>query len=382
MRITLPLLAVLVISGSLEQTSLAQDPVKSSVRKRMIRTRSSTGSPTIGAEDLTKRGSAVGDQFSVSGAIAEKYNQLGGKDGPLGAVTSEERSAPLGGRFQEFERGRIYWHGETGAFAVYGEIAKKWNSIGWLTFGYPITDQLVTPDGRGLFNHFRAVDRADKAEASIYWTERTGAHAIYGAIREKWASLGWERSVVGYPTSDEFEDNGYRRVDFEHGYYIRWSAKPRPADGDSKGGAEIACRQWKMQTRFAIRGGGPDHDGPDVEIDVIRQTGPSFFAKARYVTKIPHDMLDKVGDVIGKIEANRIYMQIDWHTNPQPHHWFYNGALQQAGSPKTLIEGNAYDRDTGANGPWWMKVKLECEPGPPSPLTKPGNVNAGAPLTR
>ncbi|MGY1640405.1 LGFP repeat-containing protein [Geodermatophilus sp. SYSU D00703] len=44
---------------------------------------------------------------------------------------------------------------------------------------------------------------------------------MYGAIRARWAELGWERSGLGYPVSDEYEVDGGRRSDFEHGW-IRW----------------------------------------------------------------------------------------------------------------------------------------------------------------
>jgi uncharacterized protein with LGFP repeats len=49
--------------------------------------------------------------------------------------------------------------------------------------GYPTTDELSTPDGIGRYNHF------DKA-GSIYWTPGTGAHEVYGAIRQRWSALG------------------------------------------------------------------------------------------------------------------------------------------------------------------------------------------------
>lgn len=52
-----------------------------------------------------------------------------------------------------------------------------------------------TPDGVGRFNHFQG--------GSISWTPRTGANEVHGLIRAKWESMGWERSRLGYPTSDE-----------------------------------------------------------------------------------------------------------------------------------------------------------------------------------
>lgn len=46
---------------------------------------------------------------------------------------------------------------------------------------------------------------------------------MHGAIRASWASHGFERSTVGYPTSDEFDaGNGARRSNFEHGF-IAWT---------------------------------------------------------------------------------------------------------------------------------------------------------------
>jgi uncharacterized protein with LGFP repeats len=165
--------------------------------------------------------------FAVYGAIGEKYNKLGGPGGVLGAPLSDEADAPYGGRFNQFEKGFIYWHPKIGAFAVTGGIAGKWNEVGRVAYGYPITDETGTPDGRGRYNHFRAVQMPGNPEASIYWTAATGTHTIYGAIRGKWASLGWERSWLGYPTSDEYQDGNYRRSNFEHGF-IRWTSQGGP----------------------------------------------------------------------------------------------------------------------------------------------------------
>jgi uncharacterized protein with LGFP repeats len=38
---------------------------------------------------------------------------------------------------------------------------------------------------------------------SICWTPHTGAHEVHGGIRQKWTDMGWERSRLGYPLSDE-----------------------------------------------------------------------------------------------------------------------------------------------------------------------------------
>ncbi|WP_181188425.1 LGFP repeat-containing protein [Actinopolyspora mortivallis] len=31
---------------------------------------------------------------------------------------------------------------------------------------------------------------------------QTGAHSVYGPFRERWKSLGWEKSYLGYPISE------------------------------------------------------------------------------------------------------------------------------------------------------------------------------------
>ncbi|MEZ4685513.1 MAG: hypothetical protein R3B47_05465 [Bacteroidia bacterium] len=80
---------------------------------------------------------------------------------------------------------------------VIGAILAKYKQLGACKsfLKAPKTKELKTPDGVGRFNHFEG--------GSIYWTPQTGAHEVHGAIRSKWESMGWERSFLGYPTTDE-----------------------------------------------------------------------------------------------------------------------------------------------------------------------------------
>ena len=165
--------------------------------------------------------------FAVVGAINDKYTKLNREHGPLGQPLSDEAAAPFGGRFNLFQNGFIYWHPQVGAFGVWGAIGQHWNQLGRVSFGYPFTDESGTPDNRGRFNHFRAMQIAGHPEASIYWTPQTGPHAVVGAIRQKWASMGFERGSLGYPTTDEMQDGAFRRSDFEHGF-ILWTAAGGP----------------------------------------------------------------------------------------------------------------------------------------------------------
>jgi hypothetical protein len=167
-----------------------------------------------------------GQPFEVHGAIRDKYNYVGGPDGFLGfPITNETGTPDAKGRFNHFVSGSIYFHPSIGAaFEVHGAIRAKWASLGYEGFGYPFTDETGTPDGIGRFNHFRTfMPNGSIAESSIYWTSDIGAHEIYGAIRLAWAAIGWETSFLGYPVSGEYASAGGRRNDFQNGY-IFWSA--------------------------------------------------------------------------------------------------------------------------------------------------------------
>lgn len=167
----------------------------------------------------------------VRGEILRRYLALGGLDSPLGFPTTDERTTPDGvGRFNHFagsDGGSIYWTPETGAHGVWGAIRDRWEALGWELgpMGYPTTDELVPPDGAGRFNHFSRSDGA-----SIYWSPWTGAHEVQGRIRERWAALGWELSYLGYPTTGEFPIPGGRRSDFERGFVEWYAADDRTVD--------------------------------------------------------------------------------------------------------------------------------------------------------
>jgi hypothetical protein len=163
----------------------------------------------------------------VHGLIRDQYRTLGGPAGPLAYPSTDESGTPdRVGRFNHFTGsggGSVYWTPNTGAHAVYGAIRAKWASLGWETgpLAYPATDENTTPDGTGKYNHFTG-----GTGGSVYWTSALGAHALYGDIRQKWATLGWERSSLGYPKSDEYAVSGGRQNDFVNGS-ITWSSSTR-----------------------------------------------------------------------------------------------------------------------------------------------------------
>ena len=113
-------------------------------------------------------------------------------------------------RYRDFDKARVYYSDASGVHAVSGATLEKFKSVGEYRWEVPGTDTTVTPDGSGTYTHF-------PNGASIYWSPRTGAHLVYGAIRGLWEQLGWEKSYLGYPVTDEFQAGNLRRSTFEHG---------------------------------------------------------------------------------------------------------------------------------------------------------------------
>lgn len=160
----------------------------------------------------------------VHGLIRARWASLGWERSFLGYPLTDESTTPDGiGRYNHFQGGSIYWSPSTGAWEVHGAIRGKYSALGWERsfLGYPLTNETTTPDGVGRYNHFQG--------GSIYWSPSTGAWEVHGAIRAHWASLGWERSPLGYPISDELVVYGgaARISHFQRGS-IYWSASAGP----------------------------------------------------------------------------------------------------------------------------------------------------------
>jgi hypothetical protein len=125
-------------------------------------------------------------------AIKQKAQELGGLPGiPLSTITNVGD-----GYVRRYQGCDIYYSIQTGAHEVHGDIRAKYNywqgAIGKL--GLPITDERGTPDNKGQYNHF--------VGGSIYSSTTTGPMVVLNAVRNLWASQGWEKSEFGYPVSD------------------------------------------------------------------------------------------------------------------------------------------------------------------------------------
>lgn len=55
------------------------------------------------------------------------------------------------------------------------------------------------------------------ANGAMYWSPETGAQPVVGALYVAWAGLGYERSVLGLPTSGEIQEPLWIGQNFQHG---------------------------------------------------------------------------------------------------------------------------------------------------------------------
>jgi len=148
-------------------------------------------------------------------AIDQKYMEIGGE---TGLPTDMTQRATGEGWLRHYKNGVIYFRPGHPAYWVHGAILGKYHALGETAsfLGYPLTDELVAPDGVGRYTHFQ--------NGSIYWSPATGAAAVSGAIRDHWAELGWETSWLGYPRADEGDfPEGGRVSAFERGAIYWWA---------------------------------------------------------------------------------------------------------------------------------------------------------------
>jgi uncharacterized protein with LGFP repeats len=91
-----------------------------------------------------------------------------------------------------------------------GAIYAKWQALG---------------AGKGAVGAPRAPEAVAEGDTryvtftkgAIYWSPTTGAQTLIGAIYDAWASLGYERGLLGLPTSGEIQQPQWVSQNFQHG---------------------------------------------------------------------------------------------------------------------------------------------------------------------
>ena len=158
---------------------------------------------------------------AVTGRIGAAYQAADGPDGDLGLPTSSEEKTPDGvGRYTTFENGAIYWSPKTGAHAVSGDIRKLWSEQGSELgdLGYPTSDAVRNPNKDGVAQGFQ--------NGTVFQAADGEPRIVKGAILDKYKELGYENSDLGYPVSNEISlaTGGGAMSRFENGI-VYWSPK-------------------------------------------------------------------------------------------------------------------------------------------------------------
>jgi hypothetical protein len=148
----------------------------------------------------------------VHGEILAKYLWSGGPAGSLGFPRTSQMSDAHGvGQYNHFANGSIYRFPLLGAYIVSGALKDKWVELGAEDgpLGYPTSDmQDLGPQG-GVMCRFQY--------GSIYYSAPRGAHYLYGPILQKWTDSSDERGAYGYPIEDPYTLNGKWYQRFENG---------------------------------------------------------------------------------------------------------------------------------------------------------------------
>ncbi|MFJ2738719.1 reprolysin-like metallopeptidase [Streptomyces sp. NPDC087440] len=96
-----------------------------------------------------------------------------------------------------------------------GAIGRLWQQLDGprQPLGCPLGPVARTPAAKpGWFQHFQN-------DRSLYWSARTGAHQVRGAIRNRWAAQGWEQGGLGFPTGTEYRPERHLlRQNFQGGH--------------------------------------------------------------------------------------------------------------------------------------------------------------------
>ncbi|AWB84972.1 hypothetical protein C3E79_00445 [Corynebacterium liangguodongii] len=161
---------------------------------------------------------------SVSIPVSTVWQRHGWENGFLGYPTTSDISLGNQWYVQHFEGGHVYTHNALPATqaSIQGAIYDKWQSMGGHNsdLGFPISDELTTPDGIGRYNVFEG--------GMIYWTPQHGAHPVTDPVLLDWAAAGYEKSSYGYPTGDPKDEGVSVTQDFEGGTLESFKVEEMP----------------------------------------------------------------------------------------------------------------------------------------------------------
>jgi uncharacterized protein with LGFP repeats len=119
-----------------------------------------------------------------------------------------------GGWYQEFEKATLYSENNMrGAFPIYKQthekseykkISEKWHQLDGITglLGFPVSNVKATVDKSNVRGFFQEFNKGIQ-DGAIYYVNGS-TYEVHGGIYAQWKKIGAEKSLLGYPISDEF----------------------------------------------------------------------------------------------------------------------------------------------------------------------------------
>ncbi len=204
----------------------------------------------------------------VKGAILQTYTAAGANGGYLGLPMGRELGPLRGGGFgQHFAGGSVYWSAASGAATVRGAIRDRWASLGWENswLGYP-TGAEFTVRG-GVAQRFQG--------GTVYWSPATGAQALGGAVLAGYGAAGWENGSLGFPTTTAASLPAGSFAHFQGGRCTpaRPARSPSPARSGRRG-PRRAGRTARSATRARRRSAGSSPAAAGSTSPAVRCTPP------------------------------------------------------------------------------------------------------------
>ena len=159
-------------------------------------------------------------ESDAADAINNAWNSAGGSDSPVGSKDGDVYAVGTG-YGQKFTDGKIFFTPDAGAHLIYGAILDKYESLGGAgdsDLGFPTINEVAGLVGPD--SRVSTFNGSDKP--AIFWTPDTGAFAVRGAINAAWDKLGGSAGTLGVPVEDERYDGDVVSQKFTGGE-ISWN---------------------------------------------------------------------------------------------------------------------------------------------------------------
>jgi uncharacterized protein with LGFP repeats len=175
---------------------------------------------TAAAAALVVPSAVASPDSDAADAINQAWDAAGGSNSVVGARDGEAYQVG-DGYGQKFSDGKIFYTPPTGAHLMYGAILDKYESLGGPAdsdLGFPNSAEAAGKIGPSS----RGITFGASDKPAIFWTPDTGAWAVRGAINAAWDKLGGSSGPLGVPTEDERYDGDLVRQKFTGGE-VSWN---------------------------------------------------------------------------------------------------------------------------------------------------------------